>query len=64
MSESHEELRREALSIDEVGKVVGLGRTKLYQAIAVGQLKAKKIGRRTIVLRGDLAAFLESLPSI
>lgn len=60
----HNEVQREALSIDEVREVLGLGRTRIYQAIAGGELKAKKIGRRTIILRTDLAAFLGALPAI
>jgi excisionase family DNA binding protein len=57
-----EELRREALSIAEVTSVSGLGRTKIYEAIGNGSLIARKAGRRTIILRNDLKAFLAALP--
>jgi len=40
----------------------GLGRDTIYKAIHKGQLKARKLGRRTVVLASDLQAFLESLP--
>jgi hypothetical protein len=44
--------------------VSGIGRTKLYEAIADGQLTARKYGSRTIVLRGELLRFLTSLPEV
>jgi excisionase family DNA binding protein len=55
-------LQREALSIAEVCAVAGIGRTKIYQAIADGSLKARKCGKRTLVLRNELRDFLSSLP--
>jgi excisionase family DNA binding protein len=55
-------VQREALSIAEVGAAAGLGRTKVYEAIAEGKLRARKCGKRTLVLRDDLREFLASLP--
>ena len=52
----------EGLSISEACAVAGIGRTKIYQAITEGHLKARKCGKRTLVLRGDLRDFLASLP--
>ncbi|MFN3699972.1 MAG: helix-turn-helix transcriptional regulator [Alphaproteobacteria bacterium] len=51
-----------SLSIEEVLTATGLGRTKLYQLISSGKLKARKIGKRTIILQEDLQAFLANLP--
>jgi len=56
-------LQREALSIAEAGAIAGLGRTKIYQAISEGKLRARKCGKRTLVLRDDLREFLASLPT-
>jgi excisionase family DNA binding protein len=56
------ELRREGLSVNETCTVAGIGRTKIYEAIANGSLKARKLGKRTIVLRSDLREFLVGLP--
>lgn len=53
-----------ALGIDEVCRLTGLGRTSIYSAIAIGDLVARKFGRRTVVLAADLQTFLAKLPSI
>lgn len=50
-----------ALSIEEAMSATGIGRTKIYELINSGQLKAKKIGKRTIVLKADLEEFLSNL---
>lgn len=52
-----------SLSIEEARAATGLGRTKLYQLINSGELKARKIGKRTIILKDDLEAFLNNLQS-
>lgn len=51
-----------SLSIEETKKATGFGRTKLYQAINSGALKAKKYGKRTVILKEDLEEFLSNLP--
>jgi excisionase family DNA binding protein len=63
MIETVETIAREGFSIAEACAVAGIGRTKLYQAIADGTLLARKFGKRTIILRTDLRAFLASLPA-
>jgi excisionase family DNA binding protein len=62
MNEKVTGLIREGLSISEACAVAGIGRTKIYQAITDGTLKARKCGKRTLVLRDDLRDFLASLP--
>lgn len=39
--------QREFLSIEDISKRVGIGRTKLYNEISEGRLKANKCGRHT-----------------
>ena len=56
------ELQREGLSVAEACAVAGIGRTKFYEAIANGSLRARKFGKRTIILRSDLQEFLSELP--
>ena len=58
------ELQPEGLSIPDACRVAGLGRTKIYEAIADRSLKARKLGRRTIILRADLHVFLQALPVV
>jgi len=55
-------LHREGLSVPEACIVAGLGRTTIYEAISEGRLKARKCGKRTLVLRADLCDFLAALP--
>jgi excisionase family DNA binding protein len=61
---SSDEFQREGLSIVEACAVAGIGRTKLYQAIAEGSLRARKYGKRRIILRDDLRQFLAGLPVV
>lgn len=39
-----------------------LAKSTLYSAINAGTLKARKFGRRTIILDSDWSDFLQSLP--
>lgn len=38
-------------------------RSEIYEALRRGDLKARKRGRRTVILREDLAAYLANLPA-
>lgn len=49
--------------MDEVSQISNIGRTKLYQAINEGTLKARKFGRKTLILKSDLEEFLLNLES-
>ena len=51
-----------AYTIDEAVDAGAGGRTRIYEAIKAGKLKARKRGKRTIILAADLAQYLESLP--
>ena len=51
-----------AHSIAEVVRLTGRGRSTVYELIAAGRLKARKLGSRTVVLDPDLIDFLNSLP--
>lgn len=52
-----------AVSIEEAQIMSGLGRTKIYELMNAGVLPARKSGKRTLILKADLDAFLASLPS-
>jgi len=51
-----------ALSINDAVRISGIGRTKLYALISGGSLKARKLGKRTLILTEDLDKLLNSLP--
>jgi excisionase family DNA binding protein len=51
-----------AVSIEKAAELSGIGRTRLYDAIKRGSLRARKDGRRTIILLDDLNLFLAALP--
>jgi excisionase family DNA binding protein len=55
---------RVAYSVPEAMLALGLCRDSIYKLINSGQLPAKKIGRRTLIIAGDLEKFLISLPVI
>lgn len=49
-----------ALTIPEAAEAARISRARLYEAIRDGELALAKVGRRSIVLRADLAAWLAS----
>jgi hypothetical protein len=53
---------RRAFTIDEFSERNGIGRDSTYNEIRKGRLRAKKAGRRTIILDEDEAAWRASLP--
>ena len=57
------ELTKLAYRIDEAVKVTGLGRTFLYERMALGELKSIKIGGRRLILHTDLVVFLNGFGS-
>jgi len=51
-----------ALSVDEAARRADTCRDKIYGAINAGTLRARKNGRRTLILASDLEAYLNDLP--
>jgi excisionase family DNA binding protein len=49
-------------TVPEAAALCSLGQTSIYKAIREGQLRIRKYGTRTIIIRADLASFLENLP--
>jgi excisionase family DNA binding protein len=50
------------LTIPEACELSGVCRSNIYVAISSGELRARKRGRSTLVLRTDLNNWIESLP--
>jgi excisionase family DNA binding protein len=53
---------RRAFSVEEFCKRYGLGRTRAYQELKSGRLRARKIGRRTVITEDDAEDWLRRLP--
>ena len=53
-----------ALTIAEACAAARVGRTRLYLSIKDGSLRARKHGKRTLILREDLGDWLKSLPAV
>jgi excisionase family DNA binding protein len=53
-----------ALSVDEAARRADTCRDKIYQAINSGNLRARKNGRRTLILISDLEDYLKALPAM
>lgn len=49
-----------AYSIEDATKAASVGRSLLYSEISAGNLRIRKIGRRTVILRDDLHEWLRS----
>lgn len=47
---------------DASARKAGCGRTKIFEAIKNGDLKAHKLGRKTLIFDADLRRWLASLP--
>ena len=48
-------------SPDDACRVLGIGKSKFYQLTRAGLIPIRKFGRRSLVLRSDLALWLDSL---
>jgi excisionase family DNA binding protein len=53
-----------AMSLHDFCERYGVGRTKAYEEIKQRRLKARKIGRRTIIAEEDAEEWLSNLPAL
>jgi excisionase family DNA binding protein len=53
-----------AMSVAQFCKRYGTGRTRTYEEIRAGRLRARKCGRRTIIGQDDAEGWLRSLPTV
>jgi excisionase family DNA binding protein len=51
-----------AWSINELAALLGLSRTAICGEIDRGHLRARKVGRRVVILKADAEAYLANLP--
>jgi excisionase family DNA binding protein len=50
-------------SVQDLTKIIGLGRTSIYEMLARGEFTAIKIGKRTLVNVASAQEFLASQPA-
>lgn len=53
-----------AVTLPVAVRLSGCSRSSLYRAIGAGHLEARKAGRRTLILKDALEAFLDNLPAV
>jgi hypothetical protein len=58
------QLNKRGLSIEEFGKLYGICRSSIYIEIREGRLKARKVGRRTLVAAEDGEAWFAALERV
>jgi excisionase family DNA binding protein len=51
-------------TVKEACRRTGLGRTRIYQAIGSGELRAMKCGQRTLIETDGIRRWLSSLPTV
>jgi excisionase family DNA binding protein len=51
-----------AYSVKELGKLLGISRSKVYQAMKNGELRAVKYGKKTLIMAKDLQVWVDAWP--
>jgi len=57
-NDSGQPVERLAFSVNEAAAITGLSRDLLYDQMRIGKLAYRKVGRRRIIIRQHLEAFL------
>lgn len=57
------ESNRLAYSLDELVRITGVSRSKIYLEVNAGRLRRRKMGSRAVFLHTDAMDWLESLPA-
>jgi hypothetical protein len=55
---------REAFAVREFCARYGICRQTFYDELKRGRIKAKKLGKKTVILRADAEAWATSLPAL
>jgi excisionase family DNA binding protein len=63
MAVQDEKLAPLAMTINDAARFSGLSRSSIYEALARGDIKGVRVGRRTLILTQSLCAFVESRPA-
>lgn len=49
-----------AVSVGEAAKLLGLGKTKVYEMLRSGELQSRTVGRRRLVSMGSIQSFMKT----
>ncbi len=52
---------RPTLTVNEFCKMIGFGRSSFYKAVAAGDLKPRKYGKRTFITQDEMKRFVASM---
>ena len=55
-------MERLAYSPAEAAEVIGISRAGVYNELAAGRLRARKLGGRTLILAAELEDYVAALP--
>ena len=55
------ELQRMTLTVEEAAKVLGISRALAYELVRRGELPSRRLGRRIVVPRYELEAFIRGV---
>jgi excisionase family DNA binding protein len=52
-----------AYNVTQAARIIGVSRPTLYRLLGEGEIEARKIRNRTVVLRAELERYLNSRPA-
>jgi excisionase family DNA binding protein len=61
---TEQRFERLGYSVHESAKLASVGRSTIYEELASGRLRGRKLGRRTIITGVDLREWLAALPAV
>lgn len=57
-------VRKIAFSVGQLASAIGISRTRIYEAIASGELPARKWGRRTFIMASDIDRWIDTFKKL
>ena len=52
---------RPTVTVNEFCKLIGIGRSTAYKAIAAGDIKPRKYGKRTFITQDEVTRFVDNM---
>lgn len=51
------------LNVADACRVLGIGKSSFYEAVARGEIRLKKLGKKSLVAHADLVSWASRLPA-